>query len=250
MATIAVQHLSKCFGETVAVDDLSFGVEPGMLTGFLGPNGSGKTTTLRLLLGLIRPTSGTATISGRRYADYRSPISVVGAVLDGPQTHPGRTGRDHLRVMAAAADLPARRVDEMLDFVELRDAGRRRVGGYSLGMLQRLRLAAALLGDPQVLVLDEPTNGLDPQGIRWLRDLLRSLAAADRTVIVSSHLLSEVAESADTIIVIDRGRLVAQGTVAELLAQVVTTCATTLEEVYLQLTDTANSTTGCAGGRR
>jgi len=250
MATIAVRHLRKSFGDTTAVADLSFNVAPGVVTGFLGPNGSGKTTTLRMLLGLIRPSSGTATIDGQPYGDLRGPIGVVGAVLDGPQTHPGRTGRDHLRVMATAAGLPTHRVDDVLTLVELGAAGRRRVGTYSLGMRQRLHVAAALLGDPQVLILDEPTNGLDPQGIRWLRGLLRDLATDGRTVLVSSHLLSELTHSVDTVIVINRGRLLAQAPIAELLSPDGIPGVASLEEAYLRLIDIDEATTSCVGNRR
>ena len=213
---LAVDRLTKRFGAIVAVDDLSFTASPGRVLGFLGPNGAGKTTTLRTLLGLTLPTSGTATVDGRRYTEFRDAIETVGAVLEGPQFHPGRTGRNHLRVLATAAGLPAGRVDEVLRLVELDGAGRRRVKGYSLGMRQRLSLAGAMLGDPRALVLDEPANGLDPQGIRWLRDFLRRLAGEGRTVLVSSHVLAEVAQTADEIVVVSRGRLVAQGDVDEL----------------------------------
>jgi ABC-2 type transport system ATP-binding protein len=213
---LAVDRLTKRFGSTLAVDDLSFVAAPGRVLGFLGPNGAGKTTTLRTLLGLTLPTSGTATVDGRRYRELPDAIETVGAVLEGPQFHPGRTGRNHLRVLAVAAGLPTSRADEVLRLVELDGAGRRRVKGYSLGMRQRLSLAGALLGDPRALVLDEPANGLDPQGIRWLRDFLRGLASEGRTVLVSSHVLAEVAQTVDEVVVISRGRLVAQGGVDEL----------------------------------
>jgi len=213
---LAVDRLTKRFGSTLAVDDLSFTASPGRVLGFLGPNGAGKTTTLRTLLGLTLPTSGTVTVDGRPYRELTDPVETVGAVLEGPQFHPGRTGRNHLRVLAAAARLPASRADEVLRLVELDGAGRRRVKGYSLGMRQRLSLAGALLGDPRALVLDEPANGLDPQGIRWLRDFLRGLAADGRTVLISSHVLAEVAQTVDEVAVISRGRLVAQGGVEEL----------------------------------
>ena len=213
---LAVDRLTKRFGATVAVDDLSFTATPGRVLGFLGPNGAGKTTTLRTLLGLTLPTAGTATVDGRRYRELRDAIEVVGAVLEGPQFHPGRTGRNHLRVLATAAGVPTGRVDEVLRLVELDGAGRRRVKGYSLGMRQRLSLAGALLGDPRALVLDEPANGLDPQGIRWLRDFLRGLAADGRTVLISSHVLAELAQTVDDVVVISRGRLVADGGVDEL----------------------------------
>jgi ABC-2 type transport system ATP-binding protein len=215
---LEVDSLTKRFGATLAVDGLSFKTEPGRVLGFLGPNGAGKTTTLRTLLGLTIPTSGSATVEGKDYRELRDPIRVLGAVLEGPQFHPGRTGRNHLRVLASAAGLPTGRVDEVLRLVELDGAGRRRVKGYSLGMRQRLSLAGALLGDPRGLVLDEPANGLDPQGIRWLRDFMRWYASQGRTVLVSSHVLAEVAQVADAGIVIHRGRVVAQGSVAELTA--------------------------------
>ena len=190
--------LRKKFGHVVAVQDVSFTVAYGRITGFLGPNGAGKTTTLRMLLGLIRPDAGTAAIAGRPYPDLASPARTVGALLDAA-AHPGRSGRDHLRVLAAAAGIPRERASQLLATVGLQHAARQRAGGYSLGMRQRLGLAAALLGDPAVLVLDEPANGLDPQGIRWLRDLLRSLAAEGRAVLVSSHILAEVAQTADDV---------------------------------------------------
>jgi len=202
----------------LAVDRLSFEVGPGTVTGFLGPNGAGKTTTLRMLLGLVAPTSGTATIDGRPYRELADPLRRVGAVLEAGGFHPGRSARDHLRVLAKAAGLPAGRVGEVLEQVGLAAAGRRRVGGFSLGMRQRLGLAAALLGDPEVLVLDEPANGLDPEGVHWLRGLVRGLADQGRTVLVSSHLLAEVAQTIDRVVIIDRGRLVAQSTLADLTA--------------------------------
>ncbi len=209
---IEIQSLTKRFGGTTAVDDLSFRVEPGVVTGFLGPNGAGKTTTLRSLVGLVRPTSGRATFGGRSYHELESPLRTVGTALEAASFHPGRSGRDHLRVMGAAAGIPSGRVDEVLEWVGLADAGRRRVGGYSLGMRQRLGLAAALLGDPGALVLDEPINGLDPEGIRWIRVFLRDLAAQGRTVLVSSHLLSEVQQTVDRVVIISHGRLAYEGT--------------------------------------
>ncbi len=215
---LEVDSLTKRFGATLAVDGLSFKAEPGRVLGFLGPNGAGKTTTLRTLLGLTIPTSGSATVDGRPYRELSDPVRVLGAVLEGPQFHPGRSGRNHLRVLASAAGLPASRVDEVLRLVELDGAGRRRVKGYSLGMRQRLSLAGALLGDPRALVLDEPANGLDPQGIRWLRDFLRARAAEGRTVLVSSHVLAEVAQTVDEVVVVSHGKLIAQGTVEELTA--------------------------------
>ncbi len=214
---IEVDSLTKRFGAVTAIDDLSFSVRAGAVTGFLGPNGAGKTTTLRIVLGLARATSGTALVQGRPYDQLDEPARVVGASLERAGFHPGRSGRDHLRALCAMARLPASRADEVLRIVDLDGkAGRRRVGGYSLGMRQRLHLAAALLGDPAILVLDEPANGLDPQGIRWLRESLRGLAAEGRTVLVSSHVLSEVAQTADDVVVIARGKLVDQGPVEKL----------------------------------
>jgi ABC-2 type transport system ATP-binding protein len=218
MAAISVQGLTKRFGDVLAVDRLDFEVDRGTVTGFLGPNGAGKTTTLRMLLGLVAPTSGTATIDGRPYRELPDPVRRVGAVLEASGFHPGRSARDHLRVLAIAAGLAPRRVDEVLEQTGLATAARRRVGGFSLGMRQRLGLAAALLGDPDVLVLDEPANGLDPEGVHWLRGLVRGLADRGRTVLVSSHLLAEVAQTVDQVVIIDRGRLVAQSTLAALTA--------------------------------
>jgi len=219
---IEVDRLTKRFGKTVAVEDLSFRVAPARVTGFLGPNGAGKTTTLKVMLGLARPSSGSAAIGGRLYRDLDDPIRKVGAVLETSNYHPGRSGRNHLRVLAAAAGLPRSRVEEVLELVAMKDSARRRVKGYSLGMRQRLGLAASLLGDPEVLVLDEPANGLDPAGIRWLRDLLRSLADQGRTVLVSSHLLAEMEQIADDVVVIHRGKFVAQASTAELAARATT----------------------------
>ena len=201
--------LSKSFGRVRAVHDLTFEVAPGKVTGFLGPNGAGKTTTLRMLLGLVRPDSGSALINGTRYADLVSPVTTVGAVLESA-FHPGRTARVHLEALCLAAGIPGSRVEEVLAEVDLLGAADRRVGGYSLGMRQRLALASALLGDPAVLVLDEPANGLDPEGIHWLRAYLRAHAAAGRTVLVSSHTLTELSLMADDVIVINEGRLVAE----------------------------------------
>jgi ABC-2 type transport system ATP-binding protein len=215
---IEVESLTQRFGSTLAVDDLSFTVAPGTVTGFLGPNGAGKSTTLRAILGLVRPNAGRTTVLGRPYVQLEHPFRRVGAILETAEAHPGRSGRNHLRVLAAAAGIPRSRIDEVLDAVDLTDAARRRVKGYSLGMRQRLALAGALLGDPEVLVLDEPANGLDPQGIRWLRDLLRSLAAEGRTVLVSSHVLAEVAQTVDQVVIIHRGRLVRQAAMAEVEA--------------------------------
>jgi len=212
---ITVDGLTKRYGAQAAVDDLSFEVRPGAVTGFLGPNGAGKTTTLRMVLGLARPTAGRALIFGQLYETLTDPARTVGASLEVSGFHPGRSGRDHLRSLAAMARISQDRVEEVLDLVELRDAASRRAGKYSMGMRQRLALAATLLGDPQVLVLDEPANGLDPQGIRWLRDFLRSKAAEGRTVLISSHVLSEVAQTVDDVVVISRGRLSYQGSIAE-----------------------------------
>jgi ABC-2 type transport system ATP-binding protein len=213
---IVVSGLTKEYRGVKAVDNLSFVVEPGRVTGFLGPNGAGKTTTLRMLLNLVEPTSGTATIGGTRYADLDQPIRRVGGVLEASAAHKGRTGRDHLRVICQSAGIPLARADEVLELVGLTVAGGRAFGAYSLGMRQRLGLAAALLGDPQVLILDEPANGLDPEGIRWMRDLLRTLAAHGRTVLLSSHLLAEMKLLADDLIIIAAGRLAARGTVASI----------------------------------
>ncbi|CAA9510482.1 MAG: Efflux ABC transporter, ATP-binding protein [uncultured Solirubrobacteraceae bacterium] len=217
IAAVEIASLTKRFGTATAVDALSFTAESGRVTGFLGPNGAGKSTTLRALLGLVRPTSGTATFDGRTYEQLEEPASRVGVVLEDTAFHPGRTGRDHLRVLAAAGGHPDARVDEMLVLVGLADDGGRRVKGYSLGMRQRLAIAAALLGDPSVLILDEPANGLDPPGIRWLRDLVRGQAKEGRAVLVSSHLLAEVAQVVDDVVVIAGGRLRARGTLAEVL---------------------------------
>jgi ABC-2 type transport system ATP-binding protein len=221
MNTISFHKLTKRYGSVLAVDDLSFDALPGRVTGLLGPNGSGKTTTLRILLGLAAPTSGTATIAGWPYRRLPDRLRRVGAALDSNTFHPGRSAAQHLRIITTAADLPPRRVDEVLDLAGLSDVAGRKVGGFSLGMRQRLSLAGALLGNPRVLVLDEPLNGLDPDGIAWIRGLLRSLAAGDRTVLISSHLLSEVAQTADDVVVLSRGRLVAQATVSELFFDLV-----------------------------
>ena len=218
MAAIEIESISKSFGSVQAVSDLSFEVDAGRVTGFLGPNGAGKSTTLRTLLGLIRADAGTARFDGRRYEDLPHPSDHVGAVLEEASFHPGRTGRNHLRVLAAAGSHPRGRVEEVLARVGLTEAaGDRRVKGYSMGMRQRLAIAAALLGDPQVLILDEPTNGLDPPGIRWMRDLLRSEAASGRAVLVSSHLLSEVAQSVDDVVVISHGVLRDSGPLEKVL---------------------------------
>jgi ABC-2 type transport system ATP-binding protein len=214
--TIDVAGLTKSFGPVRAVEDLSFTVEPGLVTGFLGPNGAGKTTTLRMLLGLVRPTAGTATFGGTAYRDLAHPLSTVGTALEASSFHPGRSARNHLRVYALAAGIPRARVDEVLTQVGIAEFADRRVGGYSLGMRQRLGLAFALLGDPGVLVLDEPVNGLDPEGIKWIRSFLRRLAGEGRTVLVSSHLLSEVQQSVDRVVIISHGALVYEGGLAGL----------------------------------
>jgi ABC-2 type transport system ATP-binding protein len=219
MTSIEIQGLTKHFGDVVAVDNLSFEVEQGSVTGFLGPNGAGKTTTLRMLLGLVTPTAGTATIGGQPYRQLADPFRHVGAVLEATSFHPGRRARDHLRVLCVAAGLPVTRVDAVLDLVGLTHAGDRRVKGYSLGMRQRLGLAAALLGEPEVLILDEPANGLDPEGVHWLRQFLRAYADQGRTVLVSSHLLAEVAQTVDDVVIIAGGRLVTQSSLVELADQ-------------------------------
>jgi ABC-2 type transport system ATP-binding protein len=219
MAVITIQGLTKRFGPVVAVDDLSFEVDHGTVVGFLGPNGAGKTTTLRTLLGLVTPTAGTAKIDGKPYRELADPVHHVGAVLEASSFHPGRSARNHLRVVATAAGLPLTRADQVLDQVGLTAAARRRVGGFSLGMRQRLGLATALLGDPQVLILDEPANGLDPEGVHWLRGFLRHLADQGRTVLVSSHVLAEVAQTVDQVVIIAGGRFVTQSTLAALTAR-------------------------------
>jgi ABC-2 type transport system ATP-binding protein len=213
---IAVSHLTKTFGRVRAVDDLTFTVEPGGIAGFLGPNGAGKTTTLRALLGLIRADAGSATFDGRPYRALRSPNDDVGAVLDAGTFHPARSGRNHLRVYCTVNGYPVRRADEVLEMVGLAHAARRAVHGYSLGMRQRLALATALLGDPGVLVLDEPANGLDPHGIAWLRDVLRELAERGRTILVSSHVLAELQQFVDHFVIVNEGRLIRQGTLEEI----------------------------------
>jgi ABC-2 type transport system ATP-binding protein len=213
---LVAEGLTKRFGPVVAVHDLSFEVRPGAVTGFLGPNGSGKSTTMRLFLGLDRPTAGRATVNGKSYADLPAPLREVGALLEARAVHTGRSARNHLRALAAANAIPRRRVDEVLGLVGLEAVADKRVGAFSLGMGQRLGIAAALLGDPAVLLLDEPVNGLDPEGIRWIRTLLQRMAAEGRTVFVSSHLMSEMSLTAAELIVVGRGRLVASGTVAEL----------------------------------
>jgi ABC-2 type transport system ATP-binding protein len=220
VAVIELHGLTKRFGELVAVDGLSFEVSAGQVVGFLGPNGAGKTTTLRMLLGLATPTEGSATINGRLYQELDRPLHVVGAVLDTSGAHPGRSARNHLRIEAMLGEVDQSRVDEVLALVELTSAAERRAGEFSLGMRQRLGLATALLTEPEILILDEPANGLDPEGVRWLRQLLRDLAGEGRTVLVSSHLLAEVAHTADSVVILDRGRLVTHSTLDELTAGV------------------------------
>jgi ABC-2 type transport system ATP-binding protein len=229
---IEARGLVKRYGSTTAVDHLSFDVRPGTVTGFLGPNGAGKSTTMRMFVGLDRPDTGTARINGYRYHELRWPLREVGALLEAKAFHPGRTARAHLTALAAANAIPRRRVNDVLEITGLEQAAERRAGKFSLGMAQRLGIAAALLGDPAVLLLDEPVNGLDPDGIRWIRNLLKSLAAAGRTVLVSSHLISEIAQTADQLIVIGRGRLLAQTSVAELAAE-----SSSLEEAFFALTE-------------
>jgi ABC-2 type transport system ATP-binding protein len=214
---IEARELTKRFGDKVAVDHLSFTVEPGKVTGFLGPNGAGKSTTMRLITGLDRPDGGSATIGGLAYAQLTKPLTRVGALLEARGLHPGRSARNHLLYLAQTQDIPARRVDEVLDLVGLRDVANKRAGGFSLGMTQRLGIAAAMLGDPPVLLLDEPVNGLDPEGIRWVRTFMRQLAAEGRTIFVSSHLMSEMAVTADHLVVIGRGALIADCSTEEFI---------------------------------
>ncbi len=217
--TVEVNGLTKRFGSVLAVDNIAFTVHPGRVTGFLGPNGSGKTTTLRMLLGLVRPTSGSATVNGQRYHDIPNPAQQVGAVLEATSFHPSRRARSHLRMVALAAGIDQSRVDVVLDQVGLTGDAKRKVGGFSLGMRQRLELATALLGNPGLLILDEPSNGLDPQGIVWLREFMRHLASEGRTVLVSSHLLSEMAQTIDDVIIVSQGKLRAQGPLSTLADQ-------------------------------
>jgi ABC-2 type transport system ATP-binding protein len=228
---IEARGLVKRYGPTTAVDNLSFDVRPGTVTGFLGPNGAGKSTTMRMILGLDRPDAGVARVNGQSYHDLRWPLREVGALLEAKAFHPGRSARAHLGALAASNAIPAQRVDDVLEITGMGQVADRRAGKFSLGMAQRLGIAAALLGDPAVLLLDEPVNGLDPEGIRWIRGLLKDLAAHGRTVLISSHLISEVAQTADELIVIGRGQLLAQTTVAQLSAR------GSLEEAFFQLTD-------------
>jgi ABC-2 type transport system ATP-binding protein len=232
-ASIEVRGLRKCYGRAVAVDDLSFTVRPGRVTGFVGPNGAGKSTTMRVILGLDAPDAGQALVGGRRYRTLRRPLRAVGSLLDAAALQPGRRARDHLLWQAHSNGIPAGRVDEVLDLVGLASAARRRAGGFSLGMRQRLGIAGALLGDPPILLFDEPVNGLDPEGIRWIRGLLRTLASEGRAVLVSSHLMSELQDTADHLIVIGRGRLIADMSMSDLVAAAP---GGRLEEAYLNLT--------------
>ncbi|MEV0237026.1 ATP-binding cassette domain-containing protein [Nonomuraea sp. NPDC050786] len=228
---IELQHLTKRYRDTLAVDDLSFTVEPGHVTGFLGPNGAGKSTTMRLILGLDAPTSGRALVNGHRYTSFSKPMREVGALLDASAVHGGRSAYNHLLSLARTNDIGPKRVAEVLDQVGLTGVARKRVGGFSLGMKQRLGIASALLGDPGVLMFDEPVNGLDPDGVRWIRDLMRSLAAQGRTILLSSHLMSEMALTAERIVIIGRGKLIAEATVAELTSRY-----PSLEDAYMSLT--------------
>ncbi len=247
---LEIAGLSKHFGPVRAVDDLTFSVAPGVVTGFLGPNGAGKTTTLRCLLGLVQPSAGHAWVGGRPYRELESPMRTVGAALEAASFHPGRSARDHLRFLAQAGGIPAVRVAEVLRLVGIEEYADRRVGGFSLGMRQRLGLAQALLGDPGVLVLDEPANGLDPAGIAWLRGFLRALAAEGRTVLVSSHVLSEVQQTVDEVVVIARGRLVTQGRLRDLEAAQATVLVRTPERSRLAaaLTEARHGTTVAEDG--
>jgi ABC-2 type transport system ATP-binding protein len=236
---ITARGLSKHYGRTVAVRDLTFTVRPGVVTGFLGPNGAGKSTTMRMLIGLDRPDAGQATVNGKPYRELRQPLREVGAMLEARSFHPGRSARAHLRALADSNAIPGRRVEEALGLVGLAAAGGRRAGKFSLGMAQRLGIAAAMLGDPPIVILDEPVNGLDPEGVRWIRNLMKSLAGEGRTVLISSHLISEVAQTADELIVIGQGRLLAHTTVAELAAT-----ADSLEDAFFRLTESASDYIG------
>ena len=229
---VSVQSLTKSYREVTAVQGLSFGLRAGTVTGFLGPNGAGKTTTLRILLGLAQATAGEALVFGRRYRDLERPATRVGAVLESNDFHPGRSGRDHLRMLALASRLPYSRVETVLEFVNLARAANRRVGTYSLGMRQRLGLAGALLGEPELLILDEPANGLDPAGVHWLRTFIQAFAQKGGTVLVSSHVLAEIAQTVDRVLIISGGRLLADASLEELAAK-----APSLEHAYLELTE-------------
>jgi ABC-2 type transport system ATP-binding protein len=217
---IEAAGLTKHYGDKVAVDDVSFTIAPGSVTGFLGPNGAGKSTTMRMIMGLDRPSAGSITVNGKPYANHRAPLREVGALLDAKAVHPGRSARSHLRSMAATHHIPAARVDEVIEMTGLAGVAQKRVGGFSLGMGQRLGIAAAMLGDPRTLILDEPVNGLDPEGVQWVRRLVRSLADEGRTVFLSSHLMSEMAQTADQLLVIGRGRIIAAGAVQDVIDSV------------------------------
>jgi ABC-2 type transport system ATP-binding protein len=216
---IEVDHVTKRYGEKLAVDDLTFTVKPGIVTGFLGPNGAGKSTTMRMILGLDAPTSGRVAVNGRAYRDLEAPLHEIGAMLEARAIHTGRSAYNHLLAMAQTHGIPRARVDEVIEIVGLHEVARKRVGGFSLGMGQRLGIASALLGDPATVILDEPANGLDPEGILWIRTLLKNLAADGRTVFLSSHLMSEIAQTAEHLVVVGRGRLIADTTVAEIVAE-------------------------------
>jgi ABC-2 type transport system ATP-binding protein len=247
---IEINGIHKRYGRTTAVDDLTFTVRPGVVTGFLGPNGAGKSTTMRIILGLDRPSSGTVRVNGRPPGDHPAPLAEIGGLLDAKAAHPGRSARNHLLALAATNGVPRHRVGDVLALVGLADVARRRVGAFSLGMSQRLGIAAALLGDPATLLLDEPVNGLDPEGILWIRDLLRGLAAEGRTVLVSSHLMAETAQTAGQVVVIGRGRLIADLPVKELTRMA---SGRSLEEAFLDLTRAAvdyRGSTSTGGGRR
>ena len=247
MALIEFHRLTKQYGAVTAVDDLTFSLLPGTVTGFVGANGAGKSTTIRMLLGLTRPSAGTATIDGRPYAELPEPIRHVGAMVEPDVFHANRSGRNALRVIASAADIPFSRVEELLDLASLTDVAARRVGGYSTGMRQRLALAAALLGDPSTLVLDEPANGLDPHGVHWLRGLIRQMASEGRTVFVSSHMLAELAQVVDDVVIIADGRLVTHEPMKDLLDRI---DGASLEEVYLDLTATRSPSRPLAASSR
>ncbi|SFF42833.1 ABC transporter ATP-binding protein [Blastococcus tunisiensis] len=250
---IEAHELTKRYGHTTAVDAASFTVRPGTVTGFLGPNGAGKSTTMRMIVGLDRPSSGEVTVNGRPYAEHRRPLAEVGILLDARAVHTGRSARQHLRAMAATHGISARRVTEVVEMTGLQSVAGRRVGGYSLGMGQRLGMAAALLGDPRTLILDEPVNGLDPEGVKWVRTMVRRLAAEGRTVFISSHLMSEMAQTADHLLVIGRGRIIAAGAVQEIIDA--TTTATVLVrspragELAELLTASGGTATPAADGR-
>jgi ABC-2 type transport system ATP-binding protein len=251
-AVITAEGLTKRYGDTTAVDDVSFTIRPGIVTGFLGPNGAGKSTTMRLILGLDRPTSGSVTVNGKDYRHATAPMHEVGALLEAKAVHTSRSAYNHLRVLAATHRIPERRVDEVLDLVGLSEVARKRVGGFSLGMGQRLGIASALLGDPDVVLLDEPINGLDPEGIRWVRDLLRNLAGEGRTVFVSSHLMSEMALTAQHVVVVGRGRVIADVAMDDIIAGaspgVVEVRAPEAERLALVLTGAGITTTATGAG--